>query len=121
MGAQTFSTTAKGRTAQAAFSAAVKSAGWEHGHGGYTGTIAEKSSFTLIRDSAEEVLKRLLKEPDAEKYYPRIVEGLQRGDGWAIARALVEIGDPRIDDKWGAAGCIALGDGEWLFFGWASS
>jgi len=28
---------------------------------------------------------------------------------------------PRIDSKWGPAGCIALGDNTYLFFGWASA
>jgi len=34
---------AKGKTAQEAFDAAVAQARHEYGHGGYTGTIAEKS------------------------------------------------------------------------------
>lgn len=38
-----------------------------------------------------------------------------------VAQKMVFDGDPRIDDKWGDAGCIDLGDGWFLFFGWASS
>ena len=42
MGADTFTTSAKGRTAEEAFRAAREDACHWHGHGGYTGTIAEK-------------------------------------------------------------------------------
>jgi hypothetical protein len=42
-------------------------------------------------------------------------------DPEAFVRELYENADPRVDDKWGPAGCIRLKDGEWLFFGWAAS
>ena len=45
MGAERFRTEAKGKTAQVAFQDAVEKAQYEHGHAGYTGTIAEKLSF----------------------------------------------------------------------------
>jgi len=96
MGADTFMNWAKGKTAKLAFNAAVEEACYEHGHGGYTGTIAEKSSFVMIALPAGQ---------DAGEY----------------ASKLLDADDPRIDDKWGPAGCIELGDDEWLFFGWASS
>lgn len=48
MGACGFGDTAAGRDAQDAFNTAVRDAQYENGHGGYSGTIAEKSSFTLI-------------------------------------------------------------------------
>ena len=47
MGATTFITVGWGRGAREAFNAAVEHAQYEHGHGGYSGTIAEKHSFTL--------------------------------------------------------------------------
>lgn len=94
MGAERFEVKAKGRTAQSAFNRATKEARYEHGHGGYSGTIAEKTEFTVI-----EVPKG--RDP---KDYADSDEAL----------ALVE-------DKWGPAGCIKLGKDEWLFFGWASS
>ncbi|SJM34020.1 hypothetical protein BQ8482_380203 [Mesorhizobium delmotii] len=37
------------------------------------------------------------------------------------ARLLTDKQDPRIDDKWGPAGCLDLGGGEYYFFGWAST
>jgi hypothetical protein len=48
MGAHYFATAAWGKTPQAAFQAAQERARWEHGHGGYTGTIAEKHDFALF-------------------------------------------------------------------------
>jgi len=96
MGADTFFNHAKGKTANEAFKSIVEDAQYEHGHGGYTGTIAEKGSFVMIN---------LPKGQDAREY----------------ANKLIEDNDPRVDDKWGPAGCIKVKDGEFLFFGWASS
>lgn len=45
MGATNFETTATGKTAREAFLNAVNEAHYWHGHGGYTGTIAEKPGF----------------------------------------------------------------------------
>jgi hypothetical protein len=47
MGATTFETMSHGKTAEEAFSAAVDAARYEYGHGGYTGSIAEKYDFAL--------------------------------------------------------------------------
>jgi hypothetical protein len=47
MGAVTFSDQAYGKTAEQAFALARERAQWEYGHGGYTGTIAEKGGFVL--------------------------------------------------------------------------
>lgn len=96
MGANTFETTATGATAQEAFRSAVDEAAWEYGHGGYTGSIAEKRDFVMID------------MPDGK-------------DPSEYAFELIDKGDPRIADKWGPAGCIKIADGEFLFFGWASS
>lgn len=95
MGAATFYQKARGKTAQEAFSQAVRDAKHAYGHAGYTGTIAEKGSFVMI------------KAPAGVKAY-------------AYAQQLVDDGDPRVDDQWGPAGCIELAPGEYLFFGWAS-
>lgn len=96
MGANTFMTEASGATAQLAFNNARDQARYDHGHAGYTGTIAEKDSFVMIPLPAGE---------DAHTY----------------ANRLIEEGDPRVDDKWGDAGCIPVDAGQYLFFGWASS
>jgi hypothetical protein len=39
---------------------------------------------------------------------------------FAYAEKLIDDCDPRVDDKWGDAGCIHVKDDEYLFFGWAS-
>ena len=96
MGAETFVSRARGKTAAKAFNAAVDQARYEYGHGGYTGTIAEKDSFTMIP----------------------LPEGMGAVE---YADHLIDNGDARIDDKWGPAGCIKVADGDFLFFGWASS
>lgn len=48
MGADPFFTVAFGKDAREAFLAAREYALWESGHGGYTGTIAEKPGFVLF-------------------------------------------------------------------------
>lgn len=45
MGAESFIETAVAATAEEAFAALRERAAWVHGHGGYTGTIAEKHEF----------------------------------------------------------------------------
>jgi hypothetical protein len=96
MGGNTFTNRAKGTSAREAFRSAVEDARYENGHGGYTGTIAEKGEFTMIPLPA----------------------GVTPDD---YADKLIREDDPRINDKWGPAGCIDCGNGEYLFFGWASS
>jgi hypothetical protein len=46
MGASTYEEMQHGKTAKEAFHRAVERAQYEYGHGGYTGTIAEKYDFT---------------------------------------------------------------------------
>ncbi len=98
MGAITFATRATGETVQEAFEAATKEARFLYGHGGYTGTIAEKGSYTLIPKSE-------VGDADPEEY----------------ANQLLYDGDERVNDKWGPAGVIQVGENRYLFFGWASS
>ena len=110
MGATTFYETSRGETAAEAFFAAQKEARYMHGHGGYTGTIAEKHSFTIASS-----------------------EPLSRENAYALANSLR---DTEYSNKWGPAGCIPLDSPphqvslnqnnnksssfEFLFFGWAS-
>lgn len=96
MGAVDFCIKVHGKTAQEAFDSAVDAALYEHGHSGYTGSIAEKDSFIMIECPDEE---------DPENY----------------AYDLLESDDPRIADKYDPAGCIKVGDNAYLFFGWAST
>lgn len=83
MGASTFYITAKGKNAAEAFASAVSDAQHYHGHGGYTGTIAEKDEFVEIK---------LPKGKEVEDY----------------AHELIHKNDARISDKWGPAGCFLI-------------
>jgi hypothetical protein len=97
MGATTFGTTATGKNAKEAFRNAREEAQWESGHGGYSGTIAEKSDFKLVPLS-EEVIN----------------------DPALFASKIDELIDTEFDDKWGPAGCVQLAEHKYYFFGWAS-
>lgn len=96
MGADNFRVRAKGKTAQEAFLTAVDNARYQHGHGGYTGTIAEKHEFVEVPVPPE--------FKDAPRDFVRKLED-----------------EDRFGDKWGPAGCVKVADGEYVFFGWASS
>jgi hypothetical protein len=89
MGSQDFATYQPGTDAKQAFAAAVEQAQYEYGHRGYTGTIAEKGfyGFTVIQAKPVSI-------DDARK----------------LAAELVYT-DPRVEDKWGPAGAIAVSGG----------
>lgn len=85
-------------SAKEAFDSLADDDRYENGHR-YSGGIGMKHSFVHIATV----------DTDQEAY--------------ALAEKLVNDCDPRIDDKWGPAGCITVrnGDIQFLFFGWASS
>jgi hypothetical protein len=87
-------------TAQEAFSYITHNARYMYGHGGYSGTIAEKSDFQMI------------KVPEGE-------------DPITYATYLLDSGDRRVNDKWGPAYCVEFDAGKgkkgFYFFGIASS
>lgn len=96
MGAELFFTKAYGATPMEAFQNAVQEAQYKHGHSGYTGSIAEKTSYTMATYD-------LLKMKEAITLAENIV-------------------DEEYSDKWGPAGCIRVNDNPrtYLFFGYAS-
>ena len=100
MGAENFHNVVIADTPRQAFELAVAQALYDHGHSGYSGSIAEKSSFVMI-------------PVPPGKHHEQYAE------------ELIDQGDPRIDDKWGPAGCIHFKTDEkgnhYYFFGWASS
>ncbi|ATL65099.1 hypothetical protein [Nocardia terpenica] len=105
MGAQQFITYSEHTDIRAAFDAAVEDAQHEYGHGGYTGSIAEKDAYTIITA-----------DPIGETAADTLIDDL------------FDAQDPRIDDKHGPAGAIAIADTDnpariagWVFFGWAAS
>lgn len=83
MGASEFMTTAKGRTAEEAFRAAREDALYEYGHGGYTGSVGEKSDFVMIREDGRSLKARL----------DGAIDGLR-----ALQRELRGSGKPAISD-----------------------
>lgn len=102
MGACNFTTAANGKSAADAFKNAVERALYMDGHGGYTGTISEKSSFKVVQ------LPNDVSADDRAKFLE-----------W-IDREMEE----NFYDKWGPAGAVKVGvtgDYEqWVFFGYAS-
>jgi hypothetical protein len=93
MGATTFGCKATGKTAREAFSNAIEEAQYEYGHGGYTGTIAEKDSFKMYTVNAQ----------------------FKTQEFWSEVQTI----EDKLD-KWGHAGCIKLDGDAYYFFGWAS-
>jgi hypothetical protein len=97
MGANTFGCTAYGKDVATAFRNAREDAQYENGHSGYSGTIAEKTSYKLITLS-EEVIN----------------------DPTLFDAKIDELTDTKFEDKWGPAGAVKIKEGEYYFFGWAS-
>lgn len=114
MGAEQFFVRKVGqyRDSREAFFEAVKEAQYEYGHGGYTGTIAEKKEFKIIET------------PKGKNPYEFAKECYDSNGWW--------------DNKWGPAACVEVKGiylqkmrGErwkgkrnfkvFYFFGWASS
>jgi hypothetical protein len=85
VGAEQFFDTALGTNIEEAFRAAVEEARYEHGHGGYTGTLAEKDEYTIITNT-------LMSPTEAV----------------ALAEKLLQDNDRRVSDKWGPAGAIPV-------------
>lgn len=122
----TFITRAKGKTPKMAFDAARYQAQYDHGHNGYTGTIAEKSTFVMINDTVNDVkhkVKLAMAKGTAltRERLTLVLERLeQRADEVAtLADALIKLDDSRVNDEFSPAGCIKVKEGEYLFFGWA--
>lgn len=124
MGAANFVTTATGRDAREAFSSAVREAQYEYGHGGYTGTIAEKGSdgFVLLalppRTTVAKIVD-LLEEYDglvAEVEWARET-GRQKSAERSLASfrrrnerllPFLDRANPTYQDKWGPAVAVEL-------------
>lgn len=85
MGAATFENFGKGADPKAVFRNLVREAAHDRGHGGYTGTIAEKHAFVVVRQN------------------PVTLQEAQR-----LAYEMLDNADERVDDKWGPAGAIPV-------------
>lgn len=96
MGANTFGNFGAGKTAQEAFKKLVEADRADNGDNVYSGTIGTKKKFELIAVPAGK-------------------------DPVAYAHELLAADDPRVENKYGPAGCVQVSDGRWYFFGWAAS
>ena len=113
MGANNFETEEQGQTVNEAFLRARDHATYMYGHGGYTGTIAEKSEWLVI-DLPEGVsIDEAIRFIYCVEYNEKAVPEAHRR--WARRWA------DRVLDKWGPCGAIKSGDNQWTFFGFASS
>lgn len=114
MGAQSFehtTTAPKATPIKEVFQDLSSGARHEYGHGGYTGTIAEKQSCTLICTVA------------TLQQAQRVVNGLM--SSWSDTILYREEATAIADDKWGPAGVVRYTDSPttygYIFFGYASS
>jgi hypothetical protein len=111
MGAQSFYNKSKGVSARDCFQDQMQLAKHEHGHGGYTGTIAEKSSYTNSRKP---------KEFDAENWI-KLLEYFDEEENKENEHYYALKKDSEVyHNKWGDALCISTHDG-YIFCGYASS
>lgn len=126
MGASTFVEVAVGPTVKEAFDRITDQARYEHGHGGYTGTIAEKHGFREFAlpevsglspsNLAEFCLNGIYEDDGDEAWTPHA--GSRIVDGKWVANPTVTIppthrADLRriaesVDDKWGDAACVEI-------------
>lgn len=121
------------KTAADAFRVAVDDARFYHGHGGYTGSIAEKHAFVMIDPKPHVGRGSVIVDSWDDKPHkvkrPRSFKGAlpTKGEAADIAQFLMMTDHPKVADKWGPAGCIeyrAMGGrvvAGWYFFGLASS
>lgn len=121
MGADHFQVSHSAATAQEAFRALREEAFWEHGHAGYTGTIAEKDAFHLVRTlpgKAEKAAYLLYTLDEGAADSPELAALLEPK---YRARPALERMAKVFSDKWGPALCLDDGSGTYVFCGWASS
>ncbi len=120
-------------TAADAFRVAVDDARWFHGHGGYTGSIAEKHAFAMIDPKPHVGRGSIIVDSWDDKPHkvkrPRSFKGAlpTKDEAADIAQFLMMTNHSTVANKWGPAGCIAYRAkggrtvAGWYFFGLASS
>tara|TARA_R110000751_G_scaffold271119_1_gene370888 strand:+ start:3602 stop:3934 length:333 start_codon:yes stop_codon:yes gene_type:complete len=110
MGADVFYNRTKGNDAKVAFREELEEARYMSGHGGYTGTIAEKSGF---------VMSNKPKGIDADEWIEMVSEFDEEDKKQENYHALKKDYET-YDNKWEGALCVPTKDG-FIFCGWASS
>jgi hypothetical protein len=115
MGAEEFEHFAQGKTMRHAFNEAVEEAEYDHGHSGYTGTIAEKGDFTNFGSLPSGTTECELMDWIYDGCFP---------DGSLIAHHFKDKAEEisgTYTDKWGPAAGFEIKPGEYVFVGLASS
>ena len=129
MGAEYFEAVAIGKSDLDAFRNAKQTALWDHGHSGYSGSIAEKPGCKLLNPPQDTPIAATLAYIDLA-YHENLEKVPEALRGWAQKASDIANGS-----KWGDALCIELtpdeaeGYGEtcpsdykvYLFVGYASS
>ena len=108
MGAEQFVEYGSGVDIQDAFYKVVEQALWEFGHGGYSGTIAEKGECRELKMS---VPQPMIDSRDGD-----IIQASED-----FAYYCLDEEDKWWDDKWGPCAGFHVKDDLYCFFGWASS
>lgn len=122
MGAEWFTQDADGADVGEAFRTARAEAQYQHGHAGYSGTLAEKDSWIMVRPTPVGSLA------EAEGLAERYAHSIAGGGRLDTLPHFAEV-----DNKWGPAAAVEFvpdpprltgmrtGHRSFLFFGWASS
>lgn len=97
MGACDFVDLVKEPDLEKAFNKAVDSAQYEHGHGGYSGSIAEKGNYVVINAKPRT-------EAEAFKFADAVMSAEWNEAATQAERAAYQ----QVRDKWGPAGAIAV-------------
>jgi hypothetical protein len=116
VGATNYVTISKGQNAKDAFSSAYDQAKWEHGHGGYTGTIAEKGSFVEFPRPKGVRLNTIKKVVYGMTWEDKSITKLEKEYPKFPIRQMAQVWN----DKWGPSACMELKPKVYIFFGMAS-
>lgn len=108
MGAEQFVEFGRGKNMQEAFEKVHEQALYEYGHGGYSGSIAEKGSVRAINMP---VPQPMIDARDGD-----IIQAAED-----FAYYCMDNEDKWWDDKWGPSAGFHVKDDIYCFFGWASS
>lgn len=123
MGAEQFNHIAKGESMTQAFNNAREEAFYWEGHGGYTGSIAEKHGFIRVDLPEGTTVDELIELIESSSYIEKASEELITALGQTKALNVVET----YNDKWGPAIGIEIKSdepsesNEFVFIGYASS
>ena len=114
MGACTFEAYGHGTTALQAFTDALERAYYDHGHSGYSGSIAEKEGYVEFSLPVDKTLND----------FDAAINSHLDDDSAPMRKLFGDETTSRLlsayDSKWGPAVAIKSGDNEWYFCGWAS-